>query len=470
MSLLKTRAPRTREKRLDSLHAWLGSAASAVKEFSDGEPVQRIRTFSQSTQDDLLYTLRLLSGIRNSVTIIHASRGCAAAALFYRATRDRGRWIVTNLDERDTIMGADLKLRKAVTAVYQRYKPEVLFIVSSPVVAINNDDILSVVEELHEELGLDIVPIFVTGFASTHAVTGYDTTFHALLKYLCTQCKDIQPDLKVNLLAVAEHPDDRYEAERLLSALGLELNILPDGASQETFRQAVSARLSLSLDPDTANYPGVILRDKYGVPYPEVPRPIGISATGRWLAAAGSALGLDQEVRVLHEQESERVMRALGDFSFDGLRVYLGLSSATAFGVRELVRELGGEVVGITVNRLDELHKGRLEELALQSPEMQIHVGDGQPFEEINIIQRLSPDLYLGDSAHLGQIGRVGIPVVSLDETPILGYNGVIRLARRFSTALQNRSFGAALAHTPLPYHEAWLRRSPNWHIKKEVK
>ncbi|MEI6651660.1 MAG: nitrogenase component 1 [Chlorobiaceae bacterium] len=470
MSLLKARAPRSREKRLGSLSAWLGSAASAVKEFSDGEPVQRIRTFSQSTQDDLLYTLRLLSGIGNSATIIHASRGCASAALFYRATRDRGRWIVTNLDERDTIMGADLKLRKAVTAVYQRYKPEVLFIVSSPVVAINNDDILSVVEELHEELGLEIVPIFVTGFASTHAVTGYDTTFHALLKYLCAKREAPQPDLKVNLLAVAEHPDDRHEAERLLSALGLELNILPDGASPETFRQAVSARLSLSLDPDTANYLGVILRDEYGVPSPDVPRPIGISATGRWLAAAGSALGLDQEVRVLHEQESERVMRALGDFSFDGLRVYLGLSSATAFGVRELLSELGGEVVGITVNRLDELHKGRLEELALQSPEMQIHVGDGQPFEEINIIQRLSPDLYLGDSAHLGQIGRVGIPVLSLAETPILGYNGVIHLARRLSTAVQNRSFGAALAHTPLPYHDAWLRRSPNWHIKKEVK
>ena len=470
MSLLKARASRTREKRLDSLNAWLGSAASAVTEFSEGEPVQRIRTFSQSTQDDLLYALRLLSGIRNSVTIIHASRGCAAAALFYRATRGRGRWIVTNLDERDTIMGADLKLRKAVTAVHQRYKPEVLFIVSSPVVAINNDDILSVVEELHEELGLAIVPIFVTGFASSHAVTGYDTTFHALLKYLCAKPEALQPGLRVNLLAVAEHPDDRHEAERLLSALGLELNTLPDGASPETFRQAVSARLSLSLDQDTANYPGVILRDEYGVPYPEVLRPIGISATGRWLAAAGSALGLDHSVRVLHEQESERVTRTLGNFSLDGLRVYLGLSSATAFGVRDLVRELGGEVVGITVNRLDELHKGRLEELVRQSAEMQIHVGDGQPFEEINIIKRLSPDLYLGDAAHLGQIGRVGIPVVSLEETPLLGYNGVICLARRLSTALQNRSFGATLAHTPLPYHEAWLQRSPNWHIKKEVK
>ena len=162
--------------------------------------------------------------------------------------------------------------------------------------AINNDEILSVVEELHEELELEIVPIFVTGFASSHAVTGYDTTFHALLKYLCAKPEALQPNLRVNLLAVAEHPDDRHEAERLLSALGLELNTLPDGASPETFRQAVSARLSLSLDQDSVNYSGIILRDEYGVPYLEAPRPIGISATGRWLAAAGSALGLDQAV------------------------------------------------------------------------------------------------------------------------------------------------------------------------------
>jgi nitrogenase molybdenum-iron protein alpha/beta subunit len=470
MSLLKAKSPRIREKRLDTLNAWLGDTAAAIAEFSGEDTVQRIRTFSQGAQDDLLYVLRLLAGIRNSVTIIHAPRGCAAAGLYHQVTSGRGHWIVSNLDQRDTIMGADRKLRKAVTAAHRQYRPEVIFIVASPVAAINNDDIQAVVEELHEELELPVVPVYVTGFASRNAVTGYDIALHSILKHSGGDRGVHQRSSKVNLLSVVEHPADRFEAERLLSSLGVDLNILPDGASSKTFRLATEARLSLSLDQDSENYLGVILRDEYRVPYIEQPRPVGVEATGRWLVAAGRALGIEDAARVLHEQESARVRRELGDFSLEGVRVYLALSPATAFAVADLVGEFGGEVAGITVSHLDKLHTARLEDLSRRSPALQLHVADGQPFEELNILRRIAPDIYLGDAAHLGQVGRLGIPVVSLENTPVLGYNGVTGLARSLSLALRNRSFGAALAGIPTSYKGAWYRRSPNWHIKKEVR
>jgi len=470
MSILKAKAPRSREKRLDTMNAWQGSATAVAAELAGEATVQRIRTFSQSSQDDLLYALQLLAGIRNSVTVVHAPRGCAAAGLYFQAREPSGRLIVTNLDERDTIMGADLKLRRAVTALHHRYHPEVVFIVSSPVVAINNDDIQSVVEELHEELELAIVPVYVTGFASRNAVTGYDATLHALLKYLGGPRKAREANNRVNLLAVAEHRPDLSEAVRLLSALGVELNVLPDGAGAGTFRDATSACFSIPLDQDTEDYLGVSLRDEYEVPYIEAPRPVGLGATGRWLAAVGAALGLEEKARFLHEQESIAARVELAGFSLQGVRVYLGLATATAFGVLELVQEFGGEVVGITVSHLDQLHRRRLEELSVRHPDLQIHVADGQPFEEVSILKRLTPDLYLGDSAHLGQLGRLGGAVVSLEDAPILGYRGLVSLAGRISLALRNPSFGAALARTSPPYHDAWYRRSPNWHIKQEVK
>jgi len=496
MSILKAKAPRSREKRLDTMNAWQGGAAAVAAELSGESTVQRIRTFSQSSPDDLLYALQLLAGIRNSVTVVHAPRGCAAAGLHYQASAAGSGLAVTNLDERDTIMGADLKLRKAVTALHHRYHPEVIFIVSSPVVAINNDDIQSVVEELHEELEVAIVPVYVSGFASRNAVTGYDSTLHALLKYLGGPRKAREAGNKVNLLSVAEHRADLREVQRLLSELGVELNVLPDTASAAAFREATSARLSIPLDQDTEDYLGQSLRDEYGVPYIEAPRPIGLGATGRWLAAAGAALGLEQEARALHEREVAATLQALEAFTsvsrlspdttqrldnsttqrlndlttLNGVRVYLGLATATAFGVLELVQELGGEVVGITVSHLDQLHDKRLKELSKRQPDLQIHVADGQPFEEVSLLKRLSPDLYLGDAAHLGQIGRLGLPVVSLEETPILGYRGLTSLARRVTLALHNRSFGVSLGHTSPPYQDSWYRRSPNWHIKQEVK
>ncbi|HWR01115.1 MAG TPA: nitrogenase component 1 [Chlorobaculum sp.] len=470
MSLLKPRAPRIREKRLDTLNAWLGDTTAAIAEFSGEETVQRIRTFSQSANDDLLYALRLLAGVRNSVVIVHAPRGCAAAGLFHQVSSGSGRWIVSNLDQRDTIMGADRKLRAAVSDAFRQYKPEVIFVVSSPVAAINNDDIQAVVDELYPELELPIVPVYVTGFASRNAVTGYDTVLHAILKYVRKETGAQGSGSRINLLSVVEHRGDRLEVERLFASLGLELNVLPDGAPVEAFRLAAGARFSLSLDQDSENYLGVTLRDEYSVPYVEQARPVGIGATGRWLVAAVEELGLEEAARLLHEKESERIRLELGDFSLEGIRVYLALSPATAFAVADFVEEFGGEVAGITVSHLDRLHTGRLQELSRRHPALQIHVADGQPFEELNIIRRLAPDIYLGDAAHVGQVARLGVPVLSLENIPVLGYNGVTNLARKISFALKNPAFVKVLSSVSTPYLDSWYRRSPNWHIKIEVR
>ena len=132
MTLLKAKSPRTREKRFCTLNAWQGNVLSAVTEFSDGEPDKRIRTFSQSSHDDILSAVRLLSGIADSVTVIHASRGCAASSLYHHLISGNGRWMVTNLDERDTIMGADRKLGNAVREAHRRYRPRGAFYCIKP--------------------------------------------------------------------------------------------------------------------------------------------------------------------------------------------------------------------------------------------------------------------------------------------------------------------------------------------------
>jgi nitrogenase molybdenum-iron protein alpha/beta subunit len=470
MSALRAKAPRIREKRLDTLSAWLGPVSAASEEFASNEIVQRIRTFAQSSHDDLLYALRILSGIKDSITIIHGPRGCAAAGLYHIAAGSNSRWVVTNLDERDTIMGADGKLRKAITALHHRYHPKVIFVVGNPVVAINNDDIQSVVEELHEEFNLPIVPIYVTGFSSQNAVSGYDTALHALLKYLSGKNPVTEKNETVNLLSVAEHPLDREEARTLLEQLGLRLNLFPDDASIDAFRSAIAARASIPLCPDAPEYLGSILQEKYGVPLIDVPRPVGIESTGRWLKAIGAALGVSPTVDELHQRKTLETRCQLGDFTLTGKRVYISLSPANAFGVIHLVEELGGEVAGVTVSHLDQLHARHLGELAASNPHLQLHVSDGQAFEELSIVSKLAPDLYLGDSTHLAQIARLGIPIVSLENVGVVGYSGLVRVVHRIKAALVNRSFEASLSGIKHPYQDSWFRRSHNWYIKREVK
>jgi nitrogenase molybdenum-iron protein alpha chain len=462
MTLLKSKAPQNREKRLDALSAYLGDSGTLAREFGEKNVNQKIRTLPRATMTT--FSRRQLFRHSDAVTIIHGPEDAAAEHYFIFRERVVG---VTNLDA-DTIMGA-IKLRNTVTA-HRRYRPQVLFIVSTPVVAINNDDIQSVVDELSEELEVTIVPVYAEGFKSKTPVTGYDTALHALLKYLVRGGHQNRGKF-VNLLSVAESPADRKEIEQLLVKIGFTVNTLPDGARAEEIVRAKNAAFSIAINPDYSDYLGKALESEYQVPYLNQPRPIGIRDTGRWLHAIGEAGGRAGAAATLHVLESATLDKVIADSVLKGIRVYVNLPTAVTAGVINLVRELGGEVVGVPVDHLDRLHEGFIDELKSEMADLQLHVAHGQPFEVVNILQRLVPDLYVGSSSLAASVARLGIPVMTPGDPGILGYRGVENFAFQAAKALRNKAFVRHLAEkTTLPYHDNWFQRSSNWHIKQEVK
>ena len=476
MSTPAGRAPINREKRLHTLSAYLGETSALLREYARGEEEvnvdQRIRTFSHGKPDDLLVALEVLSAIPDAITVIHGPRGCAVSQL-QRALLARGRafgrWTVTDLDQKATIMGADAKLRAAVAAFYHRYGPKVVFIVATPAVAINNDDIQSVVDELSGELGTIIIPIYASGFTSKTSVYGYDLVAHSLVKTLVKN-PPAERGAWVNLLSLAESSGDRDEARRLLQALGLETLTLPDGAGVQDFAKAAGARFSVPLDFDAGHYLGRAFQDVAQVPLLDVPRPIGLVGTREWLLTVGAAAGKQSEARDFHAREAAALAEILEAQPLRGAKVYLSLAPATALGVLNLVKETGGHVAGLTVSHVDQLHLDGLRKFQDQSPALQIHVGEGQGFEEANLLQRLKPDLYVGDGGQLVQAARLGIPSVFLPRIPVVGYRGVRAFARRTALALKNRAFVARFAGGPQLFADNWFQRSAHWHIKQEVK
>ena len=476
MSTLTGRAPSNREKRLNTLSAYLGETSALLREYSrDQDSVavdQRIRTFSQSKPDDLLVALEVLSAIPDAITVIHGPRGCAVGQLKRAlAARGRpfGRWTVTDLDQKATIMGADAKLRAAVAAFYHRYGPKVVFIVATPTVAINNDDIQSVVDELSEELGTIIIPIYASGFTSKTGYFGYDLVAHSLVKTLLKNVSAERGDW-VNLLSLAESSAHRQEAQRLLQGLGLEVLTLPDGATVHDFKKAAGAKLSVPLDFDAGHYLGRAFRDVAQVPLLDAPRPIGLVGTRQWLLAVGAAVGREDAAREFHAEAAAALADILQAQPLRGAKVYFSLAPATALGLLDLVREIGGQVAGLTVSHVDQLHTEALKRFQDQAPALQIHVGDGQGFEEANLLQRIKPDLYVGDGGHIAQAARLGIPSVYLPQIPVVGYRGVREFARRAALALNHRAFITRFAKGPKTFTENWFQRSANWHIKQEVK
>ena len=470
MSLLKKKTPQIREKRLNAVSAYYDNAGPLLEELEEGEARQRIRTFSQDAFNDILYALRLINGIEDAAVVIHGPKGCGASQVYFDSkSGSPGKWAITDINEKDSIIGSEAKLKEALLALYRTYRPAVIFIVMTPVVAINNDDVQAVVEELGEELEVKLIPIFTDGFKSRVGAMGYDLVYHALAKYLIGR-EGGEGGGFINLLSVEEAPEDLKELERLVGKLGVNVNILPQKATAGNFLNAGNASLSVSINLDDSDYLGEVLEEKYGIGFIKPALPVGLKGTARWLGAVGENIAGPEKIEELTAREEEGLDISQKGIEVEGLKVYLNLPPSYAFGVKEFLEELGAEVVGITVPYIQQNHMAHLQTLLRQDRELNLHIAEGQSFEELNILKKLQPDLYIGWEAN-SAVAAAGIPSTAVGGLGILGYSGAERLLQRISRAIKNRAYFNRISKAAgQNYTQGWYSRKPNWYIKQEVK
>jgi nitrogenase molybdenum-iron protein alpha chain len=461
-NLLKSKTAATREKRLQATAACY-IAPDALAGESAGEPLaRRIRTFSQDAPGDVHYALKVIASMCDVATVVHGADGCA--------TFPGANCTVTHLSERDSIMGGDAVLREAVRQAHGLYCPDVIFIVSTPLVAVNNDDIEAVAEALKDELDIPVVPVYTDGFRSGTGVTGYDALAHAILKHVPLSRSKGHP-AGVNLLSVSENKADRKEVRRLLLALGLSVNVFPQGASPDSIRRLPDAAFSLSIAPGGADYPGTALKERFGIPFVKPPIPVGIAGTEAWLTEIGRHAGVQEEAGKLIDCEKKAIAGFLSSRRPGRRRIFLNLPPAMAFGVCDVLHELEHEVAGLKTAYLDISHLPQLEKFRREHPGCCLSVGDGQVFEEENILRELRPDLYIGWDGDFSAAIRNGIPALNLARVPVLGFSGVACLARKIDRTLNCPAFAQRLARIETQTCTGqWLKRRPDWYIKQEVK
>ncbi|MFL0195279.1 nitrogenase component 1 [Clostridium sp. WILCCON 0269] len=471
MGLLNKRKPQIREKRLNTLSAYYGDINQVLNSIEEGKTNQKIRTFSQASFDEIIYILQALNGIEDAGIIIHGPLGCSSVQLNILSKRNSRRWIVTNLNEKDSILGSGEKLELAIRKLYKSYKPNVIFIVATPVIAINNDDILSPIIELEDVLNIKIVPIFSDGFKSKTRIYGSDIVFHAICKYLVTSKKEETQSNLINLISISESEKELDEIKNLLNKIGIEVNVLPQFSTLENIYKIPKAALSVSIDKDQGDYFVKSLEEKYQIPFLLNLYPMGIQGTSNWLISIGKALGLEKNVETVIFEYSDDLKEYINKNKLNGLRVYINLPTSKAFSVVKLIKELEGSLAGITVDHIDDLNKEDLIYIEKLDENIKFHVANGQPFEEESILSKLNPDLYIGLSHHSVLAGKLGIPSVAIDNLDILGFNGIKNLVKTINKAIKNKKFVEKLAKADrLPYNKNWYNRSINWYIKQEVK
>lgn len=461
MSILEERRAVTREKRLGTISHFHGTIETIKEQAEGAELKQRVRTFTQAGPDEIISALSVLLTMPDAAVIVHGAVGCANAAF---ALAERGaRWYTTALNERDTILGGDEKLRSTVLRAYEERRPAAIFLVLTPVVAINNDDVQSVILELSEEVPIPILSIGTNGFQSKAAANGYDILSHAFLKYLVRSEKEKAEVL--NLVSFSEKKEDLIAVLRLLRELSIPYRLLPRFAPVSAIQNAASARATVALSGDEGGYFAKELEAAYQVPYLATERPIGLRGTRKFLQKIAREFNKEAEAERLIEREEAALEPLLGKQPLTGKQVFLDFPFSDLTGLTELVAALGGAVCGAAVPDLDRSQKKRLSELSFAKAGAPFLVGNGQPFEKANVLAKQGADLYLGEATDVAFAAEYRSVPMSLRTRAKLGYDGVKEIA----DAVTGRKI-EAFETTQALYRPAWLKRSGDWYVKMEEK
>ncbi|MDR1462477.1 MAG: nitrogenase component 1 [Azoarcus sp.] len=512
MSFYEEKSALSREKRSGAISHYHGTLASLIADAAGDEIPQRIRTFTQATYDDILSALIALRGIRDAAIVVHGAAGCAAAACAL-AQAGGARWYSVNLSERDSILGSEAPLREAILRAIAEGAAAV-FVVGTPVVAINNDDVNAVLLALEKETAVPVLHVNTDGFRSKSPLSGFDAALHALLRLVDApgECGErdeygergerderddsareapdgshpFEPDLSkllflphetpldeikpdgaaqnfVNLLAVRDNVRNIAAIASIVDALGINWNLLPGLSSLENIRRAGQARATVSLNSDESEYLGLGLEAAFGTPYLRLPAPVGRAATRRLVAGLAEAFGLGDKADVWLRAQEAALQDVLSARPLAGKKIFLQMDMALVEGFSELIRDLGGELAGVALSSVDlnnRKHLARLEAAA----DIPALVAVGQPFEVANVLAKTPVDYYIGPE-QVAFAARFGVKPISLRGAVYYGYEGMRAFAARIGGPhpdFRERVRGE--------YTESWLKKNGGWHVKREVR
>jgi nitrogenase molybdenum-iron protein alpha chain len=489
--------PPVRDERVGGCIAYCGSCSGLQGDFKSGCAQGQNRRFSQSGGCQLGLALGIINSLTNVVTIVHSPLGCCSGLAGMAGVRNSSRasrglvtedqtFIHTNMDELDVVNGGIDKLRRAILYAEEEYHPEVIAIVNGCVPGIIGDDIDSVVRELETQVSARIVPVHCEGFKSRFVSSGYDAANHGILKYLIREPKEypqltedaqIKYDFAkkyrisktVNIFNVGSNSNgDEVELSRLVSALGLIPRVVPLNATIDDLDHLGEDSLNVSICATHDDYILGHLKERYGTEYVLDVLPIGINCTNTWVRKIAAHFHLEKEAEKLIEQENQELKEAIAPFveALKGKKIFVGGGETRILTTADFYRSIGMELVGVKAHNLDRFVEYLLNEI--DNPNLVVEVAAGQPAEELNTLNHLKPDIYVGHVGANGWVTKLGIPNIPLFGMSInyMGYSGAFELARRAARALKNTNFPKNISrHVGHPLTEEWMNLDPKENI-----
>ena len=461
-----------RESKKGRVNDYGGTGKKAEESFRKGCLKKADRSFAQGLQCQQINSMAALMSLEDAVFIAHSPQGCigctSLAVDMYRVGQaHRGvkhiknpHIIVTNLDQKSVIFGGEKKLRDSVNKAIERYDPKLIFVFASCASGVIGDDIDAICADLQKDAEKAIiVPIHCEGFKSKICASGFDAAFIAIEKYILSKEKVAKKDNLVNLFApVSISYADQKEMERMLGLLGIETNYIPFYSSLEKIRKIPSAAASTSICKVFADEFMKELETVYDIPYSHTVMPIGLRNTDKWFRGIAKVMGKEKEADEIIEKEHERItplVKKIRD-RLQGKRVFICGGTGRSFAAAALIDDFGMELVGLETPTYDDDAQVDIEYLNSIHKDFVVDIANMQPFEQVNLIQKIKPDVFIGVPEWAAKLGLPTTHVLDM-KRPTMGYDGLIFLGNKIADQLENPGFNKKLSrHVKLPYKESW--------------
>ena len=462
----------------------LGTTGAEVSEnFKKGCLKRADRSFAQGLQCQQINSLAALMSLEDSVFISHSPQGCVGCAIMaidmYRVGQiHRGirnvknpRLIVTNLDQKSVVFGGEKKLRESVAKAVDRYHPKLTFVFASCASGIIGDDIDAICGDLQNEYPETlIIPIHCEGFKSKICASGFDAAFISINKYILKHQKVEKEAGLINLFApTTVSYADQKEMERMLQLLGAKVNYIPFYSSLEKIRKIPAAEASTSICKVFADEFMKTLYEDYDIPYSHTVMPIGIRNTDKWYRGIAKVIGKEKEVEEIIQKEHARIeplVKKLRD-RLSGKRVFICGGTGRSFAAAALIDDFGMKLVGLETPTYDDDAQVDIEYLNGIHKDFVVDIANMQPFEQVNLVNKLKPDAFIGVPEWAA---KLGIPTTHVldGKRPTMGYDGLLFLGNKIADQLENPGFNKKLAaHVKLPYKESWYSEDAFKYITK---
>ncbi len=130
-----------------------------------------------------------------------------------------------------------------------------------------------------------------------------------------------------------------------------------------------------------------------------------------------------------------------------------------------MIDDFGMVLVGLETPTYDEDAQADIEYLNTIHSDYVIDIANMQPFEQVNLVKRLKPDVFIGVPEWAAKLGIPTTHVLDM-KRPTMGYDGLLFLGNKIADQLENLGFNVKLSqHVKLPYKESWYEKDPFQYI-----